>query len=98
MSEKIVIEIAQIHNIARLARLAISEDEARDYSLQLSKALSYFDQISEVDTIGVEPMVTPIEITNNLRSDEAITEHTTDELLANAPRKTGNLFTVPPVI
>lgn len=87
-----------IHHIAKLARLEINDEQANQYSTQLSSALGYFEQISKLDTEGVEPLITPIEIENFWREDVAAQEHKAEEILANAPSKTGHLFKVPPVV
>ena len=87
-----------IHKIAKLAKLKINEAEAEEFSQQLSKALSFFEQISKVDTKGVEPLVTPSEIESFWREDVVKKDVSVDEILANAPARTGNLFTVPPVV
>jgi aspartyl/glutamyl-tRNA(Asn/Gln) amidotransferase, C subunit len=93
-----MIDKKTIEHIAKLARLHVTEQEAIEYSEQLSKALSYFDQINKVDTNGVEPLVTPTEIESFWREDEAKEEFTAEEMTANAPAKAGNLFKVPPVV
>ena len=88
----------QVQKIAKLARLQVSAAEAQEYAQQLSKALGYFEQISSLDTQGVEPLVTPTDMEEILREDIAKKELSAEELLANAPQRTGNLFTVPPVV
>jgi len=88
----------EITHIAKLARLELSPEEVQNYSQQLSKALGYFQQISEVNTSGIEPLLTPTKIDNVLRQDEVTKNLTVEEILQNAPHKTGNLFTVPPVV
>ena len=93
-----MIDKKTIEHIAKLSRLQISEQEAQEYSQQLSKALGYFEQISKVDTKGIEPLVTPTEIEAYWREDVAQTEFTAEEMTANAPSKAGNLFKVPPVV
>lgn len=93
-----MIDPKAIAHIAKLARLEINEDEAAKYSAELSKALNYFEQIAKVPTEGVEPLVTPSEIQALWREDKAKSEHTAEEMTANAPEKIGNLFKVPPVV
>jgi aspartyl-tRNA(Asn)/glutamyl-tRNA(Gln) amidotransferase subunit C len=87
-----------IEHIAKLARLQISSEEAINFGEQLSKVLSHFEQISKVSTEGVEPLVTPTDMKAFWREDIAHKELSAEELVANAPEKTGNLFTVPPVV
>ena len=93
-----MIDQDKIRHIAKLAKLELTEEEAQQFSLQLSKALNYFEQISGVETRGVEPMITPSEIESIWREDVAHKDISTEELVQNAPHKTGNLFTVPPVV
>lgn len=87
-----------IARMAKLARLNVTKEEAVELGEQLSKVLNHFQQISEIDTQGVEPLVTPSEINFFARPDEAKKENTTEEMLSNAPDKAGNLFKVPPVV
>ena len=93
-----MIDKKTIEHIAKLSRLQISEAEAQEYSLQLSKALEYFEQISKIDTQGVAPLVTPTEIESYLREDVVETNYTAEDMTANAPARAGNLFKVPPVV
>lgn len=93
-----MIDKKTIERIAKLGRLQISEKEAQEYSEQLSKVVGYFEQISKVETKGVEPLVTPSDMPAFWREDVVKQELTAEEIVANAPQKTGNLFTVPPVV
>lgn len=93
-----IVDRKTIHHIAKLARLEINDDQADQYSKQLTQILSYFEQISKVDTKGVEPLVTPAEIESFWREDKAKKESTSEEMVANAPSRAGNLFKVPPVV
>ena len=88
----------EIAHIAKLARLQINEAEVEQYSAQLSRALNYFEQISKVNTENVEPLITPTEIKPLWRQDEVEKEYTAEEMVSGAPQRTGNLFTVPPVV
>ena len=87
-----------IQQISKLARLKITNEEASEYAQQLTKVLEHFEQISKIDTTGIEPLVTPAEIDFYTRQDESSRETTTEEILANAPERAGNLFKVPPVV
>ena len=60
--------------------------------------IQHFEKISQVDTKGVEPLITPVEIEAFWREDEAKQSFTADEMTANAPARAGNLFKVPPVV
>jgi aspartyl-tRNA(Asn)/glutamyl-tRNA(Gln) amidotransferase subunit C len=93
-----MIDKKAIEHIAKLARLHISETEAQEFSGQLSKVFDYFEQISKVNTQGVEPLVTPSEVEVFWREDICKKELSAEELVSNAPDKVGNLFKVPPVV
>ncbi len=96
--ERLVIDKKTIEIIAKLARLNITDSEASEFSVQLEKVLHNFEQISKIETTGIEPMITPTEIESFWREDIAQQNFTSDEILANAPARTGHLFKVPPVV
>jgi len=87
-----------LKKMAHLSRLELSEAESNQLGKDLGKVLNFFNQIAEVNTTGVEPMVTPVEIENYLREDEKNNEIKTEDIMANAPSRAGNLFKVPPVV
>lgn len=93
-----MIDQKTIQHIAKLAHLSITPEDAIEYSEQLTKVLSHFEQISKIDTSHIEPLVTPSEIEFFTRPDVAKHETTTEEILANAPDKVGRLFRVPPTV
>lgn len=89
---------ATLDRVAYLARVKLSEAEANELTQQLGSALKHFEQISKIKTDGVEPLVTPSEITSHWRADVVQKELSADEIVANAPSRQGNLFSVPPVV
>ena len=93
-----MIDPKTVEHIAKLARLSISEEDAKTYSQHLSNVLKYFEEISKVKTDQIEPLVTPTDLETFWRKDVSIKELSAEEIVANAPQKTGNLFTVPPVV
>jgi len=93
-----MIDQKTIQQIAKLSRLEVNDDQAQLFSEQMSIVLNYFEQISKVQTIGVEPMITPTEIENFWRDDLVVKENSSEDMLNNAPARTGNLFKVPPVV
>ncbi len=88
----------EILKIARLAQLKLSPDEALELSTQLKKVIDHFDEITAVDTTGIEPLITPSEIEFFGRDDVVVQETTTEDIVSNAPDKMGHLFKVPPVV
>ncbi|MCC6276993.1 MAG: Asp-tRNA(Asn)/Glu-tRNA(Gln) amidotransferase subunit GatC [Oligoflexia bacterium] len=87
-----------IRKIAHLARLELTEKEVQTYSKQLTGILDYVSQLSKVDTTGVEPLVTATDMAVNFREDKVEPSLSPDDLLSNAPDRSGNLFKVPPVL
>jgi aspartyl-tRNA(Asn)/glutamyl-tRNA(Gln) amidotransferase subunit C len=61
---------SQIEHIAKLARLDLTENELDKYGGQLSAVLDYINQLSEVDTEGVEPTAQVTGLQNIFREDE----------------------------
>jgi aspartyl-tRNA(Asn)/glutamyl-tRNA(Gln) amidotransferase subunit C len=91
-----------VSRIAHLARLELHADEQAAMLDQLNGFFSIVEQMSAVDTGGIEPLYTPLaavsEVPLRLR-DDVVTE--TDEREANqrsAPAVEDGLFLVPKVI
>jgi len=87
----------QVEHVARLARLSLTEEEVELYTKQLSKILDYIDQLSEVNTNGVEPMTQPIPMVNVMREDIVKKQFERNELLKNAPQEEYGFFRVPKI-
>jgi aspartyl-tRNA(Asn)/glutamyl-tRNA(Gln) amidotransferase subunit C len=84
--------------VAHLAKLALTDDELMKVSEKLTLVLSHFEKIEEVNTSGVEPLVTPIDVAQVLRSDDVEQTITAEDIVSNAPARQGNLFKVPPIL
>lgn len=93
-----MVEIKDVEHIAKLARLSLSESEKKEYAKQLSNILGYIQQLEEVNTDGVEAMLSPSPIETIYREDELIENMPIEEKLKNAPEKSGHLVKVPPVV
>jgi aspartyl-tRNA(Asn)/glutamyl-tRNA(Gln) amidotransferase subunit C len=87
-----------VRKVAELARLRLTEKEVAEIGQQLSAVLANFNELQAVDTTGVEPLLTPSDITLNLREDEPRETSTREAFMRNAPSRSGNLFKVPPVV
>jgi aspartyl-tRNA(Asn)/glutamyl-tRNA(Gln) amidotransferase subunit C len=93
-----MLSLEQITRLADLARLELSAAEIADMREKLSDILAMVDQMSAVDTAGVEPMSHPQEVTQRLREDR-VTETNQRELFQSiAPRVEDGLYLVPKVI
>lgn len=60
----------QIHHIANLARLELTDEELETYGSQLSDVLSYIDQLREVDVSAVAPTAQTAGLENIFREDK----------------------------
>ena len=87
----------QVEHVAKLARLALTEEEKELYTEQLSKILDYIDQLNEVNTEGIEPMTQPIPTVNVMREDVVKKQFTREAILKNAPHEEYGFFRVPKI-
>ena len=92
------IDLDTVRHIARLSRIALSEEELRTFGGQLADILAYFGKLQELDTAGVAPMAHAVELHNVLAADEPGESLPPEQVLANAPARDGDLFRVPRVI
>ncbi len=88
-----------VENIAHLARLAITEAEMPAYVSNLSKIMSFVEQLNAADTAAIEPMAHPLkDQVQRLRPDEVIDEDRHEKYQRNAARVEAGLYLVPKVI
>jgi aspartyl-tRNA(Asn)/glutamyl-tRNA(Gln) amidotransferase subunit C len=88
----------QVRHIARLARIAMSEDEIERLAPELNNILSWVEQLGEVNTDGIEPLTAVIDQKLRLRDDVVTDGNIRDDVLANAPDAQHGFFAVPKVI
>jgi aspartyl-tRNA(Asn)/glutamyl-tRNA(Gln) amidotransferase subunit C len=88
----------QVRHIARLARIAMSDEELERLLPELNNILGWVEQLGEVDTDGVEPLTAVIDQKLRLRHDVVNDGGIRDEVLANAPEAQHGFFAVPKVI
>ena len=88
----------QVRHIARLARIAMSDEEIAALAPELNNILGWVEQLAEVDTEGVEPLTAVIDQKLRLRDDVVSDGNCRDAVLANAPAAEHGFFAVPKVI
>jgi aspartyl-tRNA(Asn)/glutamyl-tRNA(Gln) amidotransferase subunit C len=88
----------QVRHIARLARIAMSDEEIAALAPELNNILGWVEQLSEVNTDGVEPLTAVIDQKLRLREDKVTDGDCRDAVLANAPAAEHGFFAVPKVI
>jgi aspartyl-tRNA(Asn)/glutamyl-tRNA(Gln) amidotransferase subunit C len=82
-------------HVARLARLALREEEIERLQEQLNAILEAVGKVSELDLADVPPTSHPLELTNVFAADEPRPSLPLEEALANAPEREGSFFRVP---
>jgi aspartyl-tRNA(Asn)/glutamyl-tRNA(Gln) amidotransferase subunit C len=92
------ITTADVVHVARLARLALTDDEIARTTAQLSDMLEHFADIDELDLEAVAPMTQPYPLRNVLREDVVQPGLDRDEVLAAAPDAFEGRFRVPPIV
>ena len=88
----------EVLHIARLARVALTEQEITRMSEQLSDLLEHFEVLQKVDTEGVEPTAQSVTLQSIMREDEVRPSLPPEDVLANAPRREEDFFRVRPVL
>ena len=88
----------QVRHVAKLARIAMSDAEVEALVPELNNILGWVDQLSAVDTEGVEPLTAVIEQKLRLRDDVVNDGNIRDAILLNAPDAQHGFFAVPKVI
>jgi aspartyl-tRNA(Asn)/glutamyl-tRNA(Gln) amidotransferase subunit C len=88
----------EVEQVAKLARLELSEDEKGTFARQLSAILSYMDQLKTLDTGGVEPTSTVLPTDNVFRDDQVRPSLPQETALANAPDQADGFFRVPRIL
>lgn len=87
-----------LHKMAHLARLAVRPDEEADLLNSLNGVLTWMEQLNEIDTTGVEPLMHISPDVNVLRDDVVADQLPREQALANAPQHEGPFFQVPKVL
>ena len=89
---------ATVAHIATLARIRLSDADLEPLANELSRILTWVEQLNEVDTTGVAPMASAAAATLPMRDDVVTDGDCRDAILANAPRAARGFFTVPKVV
>lgn len=88
----------EVRHVAKLARLKVSDQEVKTFTVQLGAILEYVAQLQQLDTTDVEPLAHALPVRNVFRDDEIQPSLSNDQALANAPQRDGEFFSVPKVL
>ena len=92
------VDIQTVKRVARLARIAVSEEDAERMTGELNAILGFVEQLNEVDVSGIEPMTSVIPMEMKKRPDIVADGGKADDIVANAPATDENFFLVPKVV
>ena len=87
-----------IDHLAHLARLEFNGEEKANIKADLENIISFVDQLQQVNTDGLEPLIYMTDEVNVLRDDIAVVSITQEEALKNAPNKDSDYFKIPKVL
>jgi aspartyl-tRNA(Asn)/glutamyl-tRNA(Gln) amidotransferase subunit C len=90
-----VIDRDQVLHVARLARLALSEEEVETMARELSGILEHVDRIAQLDLDQVEPTSHVVDLENVVRADEPRPSWPREQILEQAPDPAEGAFRVP---
>ena len=86
----------EVLHVARLARLALTDEEVERLTGELGAILDAVSVVSELDLADVPPTSHPLDLVNAWDDDEPRESLPLEDVFANAPAREGDLFRVPP--
>jgi aspartyl-tRNA(Asn)/glutamyl-tRNA(Gln) amidotransferase subunit C len=92
------IDAATVRKVAKLARLSEAEERLAPLAAELNGIMTWIEQLGEVDTDGVEPMSSAVDLKLPMREDVVTEGGDPAKVLANAPLARNNFFVVPKVV
>ena len=92
------VDEATVRRIARLARIRITDEEAKAFEGELSGILAWVEQLDEVNTDNVPPMTRVADMKLKKREDSVTDGEKADDIVANAPMTEDHFFVVPKVV
>ncbi|MFZ2101313.1 MAG: Asp-tRNA(Asn)/Glu-tRNA(Gln) amidotransferase subunit GatC [Oricola sp.] len=92
------VDLATVKRVAKLARIAVTDEEAAKMEGELNTILGFVEQLDEVDVSGVEPMTSVMPMEMRKRADVVTDGNKADDITANAPASEDNFFLVPKVV
>lgn len=92
------IDRATVRKVARLARIRTTESEEETLAKELNNILAMISELNAVDTTGVEPLTSVIDMNLPQRADEVTDGNMQEKILQNAPESQAGFFVVPKVV
>ena len=88
----------EVLHVARLSRLALTDDEVARLTEELDRILDAVGIVAELDLADVPPTSHPLDLVNVWDEDEPHDSLSLDDVFANAPAREGDMFRVPPTV
>jgi aspartyl-tRNA(Asn)/glutamyl-tRNA(Gln) amidotransferase subunit C len=92
------VDLATVKRVARLARIAVTDEDAERMTGELNGILGFVEQLDEVDVSGIEPMTSVIPMDMRKREDRVTDGSKAEDVVANAPATEDHFFLVPKVV
>ena len=92
------VDAETVRRVARLARIAVADDEVEPLRGELNAILAFVEQLGEVNVDGVEPMTSVTPMAMKMRNDEVNDGGIPDAIVQNAPVRDDHFFVVPKVV
>jgi len=92
------IDAATVRRVAHLARIKVADDEVPALEQELNSILSWVEQLSEIDTDGIDPMTSVEAMTLRQREDKVTDGDYPHRVMANAPEAQSGFFAVQTVV
>jgi aspartyl-tRNA(Asn)/glutamyl-tRNA(Gln) amidotransferase subunit C len=92
------VTIDTVKRVAKLARIAVDDEDALRMTGELNTILGFVEQLKEVDVSGVEPMTSVMPVEMKKRQDVVTDGGKAGDVTANAPATEENFFLVPKVV
>lgn len=92
------IDSKAVAKIARLARIAVSEEEKQHFAIEMSGIFQWIEQLEEVNTDGIPLMTSVSAVTLPLREDVVTDGNQQAAIVQNAPDSDYGCFVVPKVM
>lgn len=89
---------ATVCRIARLARIHVDDAEVARLQQELNGILGWIEQLNEVDVTDVVPLAGAAQMALKMREDVVADGDIVEQIMANAPERAGDFFTVPKVV
>ena len=90
--------LEQVRRVAHLARIEVSDAEARSTLGHLNGIFTLIEEMQAVDTHGIEPMAHAQDLAQRLREDRVTETDQRPAFQAIAPETEASLYLVPKVI